>query len=76
MLQIIPVEYKDDLTDDLKAKVREMLVAVSQKEILSALFIFIWTQLRTPALGDQSEKPNQKLKVTKKILNRFTQLYF
>jgi len=60
--QIIPVEYKDELTDDLKAKVREMLVAVSQKEILSALFIFIWTQLRTPALGDQSEKPNQKLK--------------
>jgi len=60
--QIIPAEYKEDLTDELKTKVRDMLVAVSQKEITSALFILIWTQLRVPAIGDQSEKPNQKLK--------------
>eukprot|EP00092_Neocalanus_flemingeri_P009972 GFUD01010750.1.p1 GENE.GFUD01010750.1~~GFUD01010750.1.p1 ORF type:complete len:1685 (-),score=315.97 GFUD01010750.1:139-4725(-) len=60
--QIIPADYRDDLTDCLLKEVKEFLLGVSHGEILSTLFFFIWTQLRNPAIGDDSERPNQKLK--------------
>ena len=61
--QIIPADYKEDLTENLTKEVKEVLLGVSHQDILSTLFVFISTQLRSPATGDDSERPNQKLKV-------------
>ena len=61
--QIIPADYKEDLTENLMKEVKEVMLGVSHQDILSTLFVFIWTQLRSPATGDDSERPNQKLKV-------------
>jgi len=60
--QIIPPDYKTDLTESLRTDIRDFLVGVSHEAVLSTLFCFIWTQLRNPATGDDSERPNHKLK--------------